>query len=630
MKIKTRPIILLLPIAIFVGSCSNDSALSKKAILELTGDSLSLAVDYLFEEIPNRYTTKSEVLVKYYKFVDSLYNVTDEYFHIKKQLEEYHSKNPNKDVTFLKDAEVLSNEYIANSVLNSYKYWDKPWNRHLTEKQFHDYVLPYKICDEEIEDWRTLFQNKYGYVLDSLVQSGDSITAEIFCTALVEELKKHQVNIFTANIYSTTIRPSTLNIMDCGTCKDYCDYVNLVFRSFGLPVATDGLFGWHNWNALIAKDRTIDFYVEATPDDLHLKEWLDVVGWHNLPKIYRETYHPNMQSLAITHGEELVPPFFLNPYMIDVTKEYYNGFEYQFLPKKDLPDKQYGYLKVWNNRFIFVDWAKRGNGNKFCFHNISDSVVYFPSFYVNDAINRPADYPFVITADSIIKFEPKTDAKISMTLWRKYFIRRDHNKYLKAMVEGRFVGANKPDFSDGELICEIIKEPQMRWNELKVSTKKAYRYIRYEAPRWSYGNVGEIEFYSSNSAEPLNGIVIGTDTPDSEETSREKAFDGDVLTYFNALLPHDAWVGMDFGKPIKINRIRFISRNDDNFVQKDQEYELMYADLNGWRSMGIKFANADSLVYDNVPSGAIYLLRNRTKGHEERIFSYENGKQVWW
>jgi hypothetical protein len=36
------------------------------------------------------------------------------------------------------------------------------------------------------------------------------------------------------------------------------------------------------------------------------------------------------------------------------------------------------------------------------------------------------------------------------------------------------------------------------------------------------------------------------------------------------------------------------------------------------------------LVYHNVPSGALLLLRNLTKGKEERIFTYENGEQVWW
>ena len=31
-----------------------------------------------------------------------------------------------------------------------------------------------------------------------------------------------------------------------------------------------------------------------------------------------------------------------------------------------------------------------------------------------------------------------------------------------------------------------------------------------------------------------------------------------------------------------------------------------------------------------VPDNALLLLHNTTKGKEERIFTYENKKQVWW
>lgn len=36
------------------------------------------------------------------------------------------------------------------------------------------------------------------------------------------------------------------------------------------------------------------------------------------------------------------------------------------------------------------------------------------------------------------------------------------------------------------------------------------------------------------------------------------------------------------------------------------------------------------LTYNNVPTNALLLLRNLTKGTEERIFTYEKGEQVWW
>ena len=41
-------------------------------------------------------------------------------------------------------------------------------------------------------------------------------------------------------------------------------------------------------------------------------------------------------------------------------------------------------------------------------------------------------------------------------------------------------------------------------------------------------------------------------------------------------------------------------------------------------------AESGELVYENVPGNALYLLKNRTKGKEERIFTYENDRQVWW
>ena len=49
-----------------------------------------------------------------------------------------------------------------------------------------------------------------------------------------------------------------------------------------------------------------------------------------------------------------------------------------------------------------------------------------------------------------------------------------------------------------------------------------------------------------------------------------------------------------------------------------------------WISLGKQVAKDFHLVYDNVPDSALLLLKNKTGGHEERIFTYENGKQIWW
>lgn len=40
-------------------------------------------------------------------------------------------------------------------------------------------------------------------------------------------------------------------------------------------------------------------------------------------------------------------------------------------------------------------------------------------------------------------------------------------------------------------------------------------------------------------------------------------------------------------------------------------------------------ATTDSLVYKNIPKDVLLLLRNHTRGVDERIFVYENGTQAW-
>lgn len=48
-----------------------------------------------------------------------------------------------------------------------------------------------------------------------------------------------------------------------------------------------------------------------------------------------------------------------------------------------------------------------------------------------------------------------------------------------------------------------------------------------------------------------------------------------------------------------------------------------------WISLGRRIAEEFYLDYE-VPRNALLWLRNCTKGVEERIFTIEKGKQVWW
>ena len=125
--------------------------------------------------------------------------------------------------------------------------------------------------------------------------------------------------------------------------------------------------------------------------------------------------------------------------------------------------------------------------------------------------------------------------------------------------------------------------------------------------------------------ERLEGRPIGSH-PDAEILSR--GTDGQYQTFVTSQGP-DYWFGLDLGpKAPIIEKIRFLPKNDANFVEPGHEYELCYY-KNGWISTGIRKATCDSLIYQ-LPNNSLMILRDQTDGKEERPFTYRNGKQVWW
>jgi hypothetical protein len=148
-------------------------------------------------------------------------------------------------------------------------------------------------------------------------------------------------------------------------------------------------------------------------------------------------------------------------------------------------------------------------------------------------------------------------------------------------------------------------------------------------PPDSFCNIGELYFYPQGSDEPVYGKVIGTQGSE-KKNMKEVAFDRDPLSLFNSPKPNGGWIGMDFGEPVMIDHISYTPRGDGNDVTPFDSYELLYWSDNGWHSAGVRIAKDISLIYDNIPSGTIYQLRNLSRGKDERIFTYKNKRQIWW
>jgi len=65
------------------------------------------------------------------------------------------------------------------------------------------------------------------------------------------------------------------------------------------------------------------------------------------------------------------------------------------------------------------------------------------------------------------------------------------------------------------------------------------------------------------------------------------------------------------------------------YFNPGKEYELFYWD-DGWQSLGKSTAEDKPLEFENVPAGCLYWLVEDGSDKEERIFTLEDGLQVWW
>lgn len=248
------------------------------------------------------------------------------------------------------------------------------------------------------------------------------------------------------------------------------------------------------------------------------------------------------------------------------------------------------------------------------------NIVYLPIYYQGKQ-QYCADYPFHIDKMGRIK-KLCADKKslITLELTRKYPM-----TYLKVQwgksIEGSIVeAANDIDFAHADTLATITSMGNaLNWTSVPIHANKSYRYWRVSKLRHPITLAG-LKFILQNGQK-----TIGEPLLSKRGDSNLNAFDNNPLTYGNYM----DWVGCDLKEAQNLSEIRLLPRTDDNGISIGHQYRLFYFGKDGWVKVGEQRATQQKLIFNNVPSGALYWLQDITEGHEERIFTYEDGKAVF-
>lgn len=539
--------------------------------------------------------------------------------------------------TKIYDAKVITAEYLIKNIDQSFTIWKKyPWGKYISFDDFCELILPYRIADEPLEDWREVYYDRFHVILDTMSNATDVVYA---CRLINDQLSLKWMHDSNAGDNNTPLKLLEKRRGDCAKCTNLMVYAA---RSLGIPVGIDGVLSnpnlnhRHQWNYLLDTTGSIVVFVEGipTPDrktpprNGYLKHGLDKA----MGKVYRYTFQEQDKIISSLRDEKAVPECFQNKYIKDVSSDYFEKrvVEIECIKRKN--EDEIMYLAVFSDctwkPITFAPIKK----NKAVFEYIEPQIVFLPVCLRKGNV-YPAGLPFYLSEDKDItlKLEPDTLSRQQLRLTRKFFVSKSMIKYMNRMVGGQFQGADNKQFRNPTTFYKIEKMDGLNYHEFEVTDKKKYSYVRYLAPnRESSANIAELEFYNTSDSTKLLGKIIGTEGT-FEIKDKEVVFDENPLSFFDSKANSIGWVGLQLEKPEQIKKIRYLSRNDDNCIRPGDQYELFYFSSEGWRSLGKQQGDIRQvLIYENAPSNALFWLHNITRGNEERIFTYEDNKQVWW
>ncbi|MDO5106272.1 hypothetical protein [Capnocytophaga sp.] len=284
---------------------------------------------------------------------------------------------------------------------------------------------------------------------------------------------------------------------------------------------------------------------------------------------------------------------------------------------------------------MFVNgWLAVGQGKledkHLVFENIEPFVIYQPLTYKDNEL-IPITYPFMYKKDKVHIFVPDRETQ-KVALIRKYPLRKTSSaRYKNWLLLTEIRGANNPRFSNSDLLHKMEKLPPKNVIEVNINSPKKYQFFQYQVPKDSVLSIAEIHFFDENHHKITFDSIYSNGKPwkNIDLYQLKNCCDNDPVSFFHTW-ENGTSIFFKSKTPKKVSKIQFIPRNDDNFIREGDIYELFYNDgKNGWVSLGEQRATNKPVLHYIAPKNAVLWLKNKTRGKEEQLFTYENDRQIF-
>lgn len=362
---------------------------------------------------------------------------------------------------FLPDLKNITAQFLINNIDRAFEVRQKsPFCKNLTDSEFYEYILPYRVSTEKLELWRDQILNDFSQAQKDSIYGFTTVLA---ATSYIDKIYQKRFQ-FGGNRYfkEKKVRSYSELLKDkAGKCNDMCNLMVFALRALGIPSGFDGIqykrasndVG-HDWCFIIDTKTKRNYPFDALSDN---GPGFFNLPYKNAPKVMRKQF-ALVSTNSIKNNQSIIHPNLFEDNSLDVTSEYFETTNLTIPLEKKYEEPMY--LSIWNNGWWKpVDYSFNPDQATAIFNNVSKDNLYCLTKY-RYFTTEEASEPFIINKFGEIKYINSIPSKTDINL----------NEYKNKELKNAKNNAKILEFETKKEICKKFVEENLKKDEWIITS----------------------------------------------------------------------------------------------------------------------------------------------------------------
>ncbi|MGO4772850.1 hypothetical protein ACEN2I_14405 [Flavobacterium sp. W22_SRS_FK3] len=291
------------------------------------------------------------------------------------------------------DIETVTGDYLIQNLEKAFQSWNSSAMKNISFGDFCEYILPYRVSEEPLQDWRIIYSDKFKWISEQIPSKG-------FKPVLIS-VKDDYDNWFTNTWGEPRKEPLPrlgalqLLLRKEGPCPDIADLGVFIMRSQGIPAAVNVIPYWATATGGHFTNTFFDDKMHPYNCDYGAKDYEEDLK-REPAKVLRMTYSKQQGTLGSFEDKKNIPTAILRQQnYIDVTKDYWKTTDVMCPLYDSANPSKIVYATTFNGLAWRPFWWGKVENGKTTFTSVCKGTVLIPQYFTNGKLVH-AGAPIVV------------------------------------------------------------------------------------------------------------------------------------------------------------------------------------------------------------------------------------------